>query len=84
VSQIDEKFFRKVVGARIRLWRILRRHTMQSLEDATGIEASKLCRIESGATHLDTVNAVRLSNALNFGLDELLAVPEEPEHAAAV
>jgi hypothetical protein len=43
-----------------------------------------LCRIEGGTLRLDTVNAVLLSNALNFGLDELLAVPEEPEHAAAV
>jgi len=84
VSQIDDKFFRKVVGARIRLWRILRGHTMQSLEGATGIEASMLCRIEGGTLRLDTVNAVRLSDALNLGIDELLAVPEEPEHAAAM
>ncbi len=83
---IDEKFFRAVVGSRIRYLRTLRRFSQQGLAEATGMEASKLCKIENGAHRLDSVDAVRVSEALALSLDELLAMPptEEPKHAAAV
>ena len=83
---LDEKFFRAVVGTRIRYLRTLRRYTQKDFALAAGIDASKLCKIENGAHKLDTVDAVRVSEALKLSLDELLAVPaaKEPQHAATM
>lgn len=77
---IDEKFFRAVVGARIRYARTLQRCSQAGLASAAGIDATKLCKIENGTHKLDSVDAVRVSEALQMPLDELLAVPEETKH----
>jgi transcriptional regulator with XRE-family HTH domain len=79
----EPKFFRSVVGTRIRYLRTLRRMDQSVLADAIGIYPSTLNKIENGSYGLDTVDAVKISEALKVSLDELLAVPsEEPEHAA--
>ena len=79
----EPKFFRSVVGTRIRYLRTLRRMDQSVLADAIGIYPSTLNKIENGSYGLDTVDAVKISEALKVSLDELLAVPsEDPEHAA--
>lgn len=78
---IEPKFFRQVVGARIRYLRTLRRMEQCTLASATGIDASKLCKIENGTHGIDSQVALLVSEALAVPLVELLAVPEEPEHA---
>lgn len=79
----EPKFFRSVVGARIRYLRALRRMNQATLADAIGVYPSTLNKIENGSYSLDTVNAVKMSEALKVSLDELLAVPGETEHVAA-
>lgn len=79
----EPKFFRSVVGARIRYLRALRRMNQAALADAIGVYPSTLNKIENGSYSLDTVDAVKMSEALKVSLDELLSVPNgEPEHAA--
>lgn len=78
---VEPKFFRQVVGARIRYLRTLRRMDQCGLARAAGIDASKLCKIENGSHGIDGQVAVAVSDALNVSVDTLLAVPEEPEHA---
>ena len=79
---VEPKFFRQVVGARIRYLRTLRRMDQCGLARAAGIDASKLCKIENGSHGIDSQVAVAVSEALDVPIDTLLAVPEEPEHAA--
>ena len=79
---IDTKFFRSVVGARIRYLRALRRMNQCKLADATGIDASTLSKIENGAHGIDSQVAVLVSGALSVPLDELLAVPGDSDHAS--
>ena len=79
---IDAKFFRSVVGARIRYLRTLRGMEQRELGEKAGIVPSKLCKIEKGTHGIDSADAVRVSEALQVSLDELLAVPGDSEHAA--
>lgn len=76
---IDEKFFRAVVGSRIRYLRTLRQMPQQALAAAAGMDSSKLCKIESGTQKLDSRDAVLVSEALDMSLDELLAMPSSEE-----
>lgn len=79
----EPKFFRSVVGARIRYLRALRRMNQAALADAIGVYPSTLNKIENGSYSLDTVDAVKMSEALKVSLDELLSLPNgEPENAA--
>ena len=79
---IDKRFFRAVVGARIRSLRTLQGMDQCRLAAATGIDASKLSKMENGSYSIDSVDAVKVGEILGVSLDELLAVPEGPEHAA--
>jgi transcriptional regulator with XRE-family HTH domain len=79
---INKKFFRAVVGARIRYLRTLQGMDQCRLAEATGIDASVLSRMENGSYGIDSADAVRVGKILGISLDALLAVPEgEPEHA---
>lgn len=79
---IDKRFFRAVVGSRIRYLRTLQGMDQCRLAEATGIDASVLSRIENGSYGIDSAAAVRVGKVLGVSLDALLAVPEgEPDAA---
>lgn len=82
MTTIDKRFFRAVVGSRIRYLRTLQGMDQCRLAEAAGIDNSVLCRMENGSYGIDSADAARLGKVLGVSLDALLDVPEgEPEHA---
>ena len=79
---LSEPHNRRIVGARIRFLRAVRDLGQSELAQIAKFHNSKMCKLENGTQALTPEDAMVLSGALNTPLDELLAVPGEPEHAA--
>jgi transcriptional regulator with XRE-family HTH domain len=73
---IDEKFFRRVVGSRIRYLRTLKNIAQEKFARQTELDPSVFCRIENGSRRLDIVEALRVAQSLGVTVDELLAMPQ--------
>jgi transcriptional regulator with XRE-family HTH domain len=73
-----EAAFRRAVGKRIRVWRVLHDLSQQDLARSAGVSRNFVSAIERGAQGLDAVRLRRLATAMRIDLAELLADPEPP------
>lgn len=73
-TMTDEKY-RRAVGMRIRVWRVLRDQTQDDLARAAGVTRNFVSAIERGAQGLDAVRLRRIAAAMGMPLAELLADP---------
>lgn len=67
--------FRKAVGKRIRVWRVVEEQTQDELATSAGVTRNFVSAIERGAMGLDAVRLRRLAVVMNMPLVELLADP---------
>jgi transcriptional regulator with XRE-family HTH domain len=67
-----EAAFLRALGKRIRLLRRVRELTQDELARAAGISRSFVSLIEKGSHGVDVVRLLRLADALNVSLPELL------------
>ena len=68
--------FRRAVGKRIRVWRVLHDLSQDDLARSAGVTRNFVSAIERGAQGLDAVRLRRLAVAMQVGLGDLLADPE--------
>ncbi len=68
--------YRRAVGKRIRVWRVLHDRSQDELAVQAGVSRNFVSAIERGAQGLDAVRLRRLAAAMGIGLAELLADPE--------
>jgi transcriptional regulator with XRE-family HTH domain len=68
--------YRRAVGKRIRVWRVLHDRSQDQLAADAGVTRNFVSAIERGAQGLDAVRLRRLAAAMNVSLAELLADPE--------
>ena len=68
--------FRRAVGLRIRVWRVVHGRSQDDLARAAGVTRNFVSAIERGAQGLDAVRLRRLAAAMGIELAELLAEPE--------
>ena len=68
--------YRRAVGKRIRVWRVLHDLSQDDLARSAGVTRNFVSAIERGAQGLDAVRLRRLAAAMEVGLAELLADPE--------
>lgn len=70
--------YRRAVGKRIRVWRVLHDCRQGQLATAAGVTRNFVSAIERGAQGLDAVRLRRIAAAMNMPLAELLAdTPEK-------
>jgi transcriptional regulator with XRE-family HTH domain len=67
--------FRRTVGLRIRVWRVVHDRSQDDLARAAGVTRNFVSAIERGAQGLDAVRLRRLAVAMGMDLAELLAEP---------
>ena len=67
--------FRRTVGLRIRVWRVVHDRSQEDLARAAGVTRNFVSAIERGAQGLDAVRLRRLAAAMGLDLAELLAEP---------
>jgi transcriptional regulator with XRE-family HTH domain len=76
--------FRRSVGLRIRVWRVVHDRSQDDLARAAGVTRNFVSAIERGAQGLDAVRLRRLAVAMGIELAELLAEPDRiPEGRSA-
>jgi transcriptional regulator with XRE-family HTH domain len=68
--------YRRTVGKRIRVWRVLHDRSQDELAAAAGVTRNFVSAIERGAQGLDAVRLRRLAEAMGMELAELLADPD--------
>ncbi len=68
--------YRRAVGKRIRVWRVLHERSQDELAAEAGVTRNFVSAIERGAQGLDAVRLRRLARAMDMSLGELLADPE--------
>lgn len=68
--------YRRAVGKRIRVWRVLHDRSQDELAADAGVTRNFVSAIERGAQGLDAVRLRRLAAAMGMSLGELLADPE--------
>jgi transcriptional regulator with XRE-family HTH domain len=68
--------YRRAVGKRIRVWRVLHERSQDELAAEAGVTRNFVSAIERGAQGLDAVRLRRLALAMDMSLGELLADPE--------
>jgi len=68
--------YRRAVGKRIRVWRVLHERSQDELAAEAGVTRNFVSAIERGAQGLDAVRLRRLAMAMDMSLGELLADPE--------
>ena len=73
----DDNLYRRTVGKRIRVWRVLHDQSQDQLATAAGITRSFVSAIERGAQGLDAARLRKLAAAMDMPLAELLADPDE-------
>jgi transcriptional regulator with XRE-family HTH domain len=76
--------YRRAVGKRIRVWRVLNERSQDELAADAGVTRNFVSAIERGAQGLDAVRLRRLALAMDMTLGDLLADPEPvvwPFHA---
>jgi transcriptional regulator with XRE-family HTH domain len=71
--------YRRAVGKRIRVWRVVNERSQDQLAAEAGVTRNFVSAIERGAQGLDAIRLRRLAAAMNMSLAELLADPE-PGH----
>jgi transcriptional regulator with XRE-family HTH domain len=79
----EEALFRRTVGKRIRVWRVLNDLSQDDLARAAGVTRNFVSAIERGAQGLDAVRLRRLANAMRIDLGTLLADPGDTLDGAA-
>ncbi len=72
----DDVAFRRTVGLRIRVWRVVHDRSQDDLARAAGVTRNFVSAIERGAQGLDAVRLRRLAAAMGMELAELLADPD--------
>lgn len=70
--------YRRAVGKRIRVWRVLNERSQDELAAEAGVTRNFVSAIERGAQGLDAVRLRRLAQAMDMSLAELLAEPDAP------
>jgi transcriptional regulator with XRE-family HTH domain len=68
--------YRRVVGKRIRVWRVMHDRSQDELAADAGVTRNFVSAIERGAQGLDAVRLRRLAAAMNMDLADLLADPD--------
>jgi transcriptional regulator with XRE-family HTH domain len=71
----DQEAYRRAIGKRIRVWRVLNDQTQDDLARAAGVTRYFVSAIERGAQGLDAVRLRRLAAAMGMPLADLLADP---------
>lgn len=71
--------YRRQVGKRIRVWRVLHDRSQDQLAADAGVTRNFVSAIERGAQGLDAVRLRRLAAVMGMGLGELLADAEPPD-----
>lgn len=74
MSNQEAEAFRRAVGKRLRLLRVVRELTQDELAQAAGVTRNQVSGFERAAQGLDVVALLRLSAALRVPVAELLAV----------
>jgi transcriptional regulator with XRE-family HTH domain len=75
-SRSVDAAYRRAVGKRIRVWRVLNERSQDELAAEAGVTRNFVSAIERGAQGLDAVRLRRLALAMDMSLGELLADPE--------
>jgi transcriptional regulator with XRE-family HTH domain len=70
--------YRRAVGKRIRVWRVVNERSQDELAVEAGVTRNFVSAIERGAQGLDAVRLRRLARAMDMSLAELLADPDPP------
>ena len=71
---IDQAVFRKAIGQRVKALRISRNFTAAVIADAVGMSQSHYSRSEAGVGNFTSVQLVKLANAFDVEIGELLEV----------
>ena len=74
-AEAGDLAFRRTVGLRIRVWRVVHDRSQEDLARAAGVTRNFVSAIERGAQGLDAVRLRRLAVAMGLDLAELLAEP---------
>jgi transcriptional regulator with XRE-family HTH domain len=74
--QSADATYRRAVGKRIRIWRVVNERSQDELAAEAGVTRNFVSAIERGAQGLDAVRLRRLAVAMDMTLGELLADPE--------
>ena len=72
-----DELYRRAVGKRIRIWRVVHDKSQDDLAQQAGVTRNFVSAIERGAQGLDAVRLRRLAAAMQTSLAELLADPAE-------
>jgi transcriptional regulator with XRE-family HTH domain len=75
--------YRRAVGKRIRVWRVVNERSQDELAAEAGVTRNFVSAIERGAQGLDAIRLRRLAAAMDMSLAELLADPDpapRPSH----
>lgn len=76
-SRSADTAYRRAVGKRIRVWRVLHERSQDELAAEAGVTRNFVSAIERGAQGLDAVRLRRLALAMNMSLGDLLADPDQ-------
>jgi transcriptional regulator with XRE-family HTH domain len=68
--------YRRAVGKRIRVWRVVNERSQDELAAEAGVTRNFVSAIERGAQGLDAIRLRRLAMAMDMSLAELLADPD--------
>lgn len=71
----EDIIYRRAVGKRIRIWRVVEEHTQDELATSAGVTRNFVSAVERGAMGLDAVRLRRLAAVMDMPLAELLADP---------
>jgi len=75
-SRSTDTAYRRAVGKRIRVWRVMHERSQDELAAEAGVTRNFVSAIERGVQGLDAVRLRRLARAMNISLGDLLADPE--------
>jgi transcriptional regulator with XRE-family HTH domain len=71
----EETEYRRAIGKRIRVWRVLQERSQHELAASAGVSRNFVSAVERSAQGLDAVRLRRLARAMNTTLAELLRDP---------
>jgi len=71
----EETAYRRAVGKRIRVWRVLHERAQDELAASAGVTRNFVSAVERGAQGLDAVRLRRVARAMDTTLAELLRDP---------
>jgi transcriptional regulator with XRE-family HTH domain len=75
-SGLDDVAYRRAVGKRIRVWRVVNDRSQDELAAEAGVTRNFISAIERGAQGLDAVRLRRLAGVMDMSLGQLLAEPD--------